>query len=273
MELNFDPEDKETVSNVNFVSVDNLPFDAWCPFYANCEGRHILGGGSDNYKVVELDNNWVSLPSCNLDRFWADCFYIKNNLFVAGGIGSGSIDTIERIEIKVDDNGGRWEVLANKLPYPVIGHTTSVLSNDQVYLIGGYKKDSEYTNQVWKGKIGEDKEITFSELPSMVNKRSRHFSFAIKEKLYIFGGEEDRNKKSQVEIWDGVSFKQGPEFPFYLDRYSNGDNAVLNRNGIIIVLTQQKGILTYNPLSGKINHFEEFKVKDNDRYGYAALLL
>ena len=81
MELNFDPKDKETVSKVNFINVDNLSFDADDPFSANCKGRHILGGGSRNNKVVELDNNWVSLPSCNLDRFWADCFYIKTRSF------------------------------------------------------------------------------------------------------------------------------------------------------------------------------------------------
>ena len=276
----FDKDDNEVITKVEHSTINDMPFNADYPFYLNVQGRLIVGGGNKKRKVAALDSlNWVDLPPLNFNRYDASSFYINGTLFVAGGLDHSQgnyLDSIERLKINSNDTEERWETCKETLPYKVIGHTT-VIFNDNIYLIGGLVECLGATNKIWKGTIDDRNEITFKEVPPMQNKRYYHFSFSYSNKIYIFGGEEDNGK---VEIFDGQGFIQGPQFSFYLSRF-NGDNAILNMNGIIIITIRGKpqegktkeGIIIYNPLTGKITHYPEFKLKDKDRLRFAALLI
>ena len=143
---------------------------------------------------------------------------------------------------------------------------------DQELVVG--ESYLEKKNEVWKGIIQGD-EINFEQLPSMKNKRERHFAFAIQGKIFVFGGEERYwCENSKIEIYDPITkqWTDGPLLPCYLDKWIG--NAVMNRQGKIILMTKEKGIGIFDPENNFIDFFEgQFQMRENDRERYAALLI
>ena len=166
------------------------------------------------------------------------------------------------LKIDTNGNGSDWESYGT-LPRPLLGHTMTLLRNEIVF-IGGY--------EAWKGII-QGNDIRFEQLPSMKNKRFRHFAFAIKGNIVVFGGEENTNIK--IEKYDPITkqWTDGPLLPCYLSK-GNGDNAVMNRQGKIILMTNEKGIGIFDPENNSIDFFQgQFQMRENDRKSYAALLI
>merc|ERR1712012_209340 len=99
----------------------------------------------------------------------------------------------------------------------------------------------------------------------MKNKRIRHFAFAIQGKIYVFGGEENYNENSKIEKYDPITkqWADGPLLPCFVNK-KNG-NAVMNRQGKIILMTNEKGIGIFDPENDSIDFFEgQFQMREND---------
>ena len=277
--LNITFELNGDVSKVSYTVLDDIPNCSWMSFYQRCQDKIIIGGGRgtnpwDNLnQVVEFsENKWKSVPSLNVirDKCPASCF-VNNTLIVAGGYepNYGRLDSIEYIEITNDkDSSNEWNLCRRGLPIKVLAHTISEL-NGKVYLIGGNVIRGTKSNKIWEGTIHPGMEFTFKEIDSMREERIGHFSIVVKNQIHVFGGEKDRSN-SLVEVFDGKEWSVGTHFPFYLDS-SNG-NAVLNRWGLIVITTNEHGIVIYNPVKRTIKCYPDFKLKESREY-YAAVLL
>ena len=149
--------------------------------------------------------------------------------------------------------------------------------DDGFVLIGGFKIGELRTNEVWKGILKDD-EITFENLPPMKHKRSYHFSFSLHGKNFVFGGEENRKENSHIEVFDGEKWIEGPQLPCYMSTTTSFvtnkcDNAVTNRDGKIILLSDKLGIGILDPETLSINFFNsEFKLRDKRSY-FASILI
>ena len=144
---------------------------------------------------------------------------------------------------------------------------------NEIVLIRGSNSNGEKTNEVWKGII-QGNEIKFEQLQSMKSKRSNHFAFEIQGKIVVFGGEENYKENTKIEIYDPTTKKwtDGPLLPCYLNKVTG--NAVMNRQGKIILMTKEKGIGIFDPENNSIDFFEgQFQMRENDRKFYAALLI
>ena len=74
-----------------------------------------------------------------------------------------------------------------------------------------------------------------------------------------------------MEIFDGETWKEGPRLPCYLDT-GNG-NAVKDRKGKIIIISNNLGLGIFDPETLSINFFEsKFRIREK-RSGFAAILI
>ena len=96
--------------------------------------------------------------------------------------------------------------------------------------------------------------------------RTMHFAVAIGEYLYVFGGESCYN--ATVEIFDGENWKLGDEFPFPLNR---GNAQVIVDRELIIVVTNEDGVLVYDAREHTIKEFNKHALREY-RKEHAALL-
>ena len=294
-----DEDDATKINDVSYTSLGNIPFKFTVGFYQSCQGRIIIGDRFHK-NVVELDGiDWVEdLPSLNVTRFNGVSFYhsTSKSLIIAGGLNEGywNVSDIEVLKIDINGNGGEWQIVTGRLPGQLNEFSITEFEDDFI-LTGGkimsYENLAdgayEHTNKVWKGILKEDK-ISFEELPPMKYNRKWHFSFQCQGKIFVFGGEtfensrgqNERLENSQIEIFDGKKWIEGPMLPCYLTRremsYSGifgRDNAVLNRNGKIIILSEELGIGIFDPETLSIDFFQsQYKMREV-RTEFAAVLI
>ena len=279
LNIYFDDINPAKIVNVSFSSLQRIPFKYSAGFFESCQGRLIIGGGLHTNQVAELDgiDFMVDLPSAKIQREGAASVYLsgRKTLIVSGGKAWNAyygVDSIEMLRIDTNSNDMEWKLHHSTLPHPLRYHTMTQLGND-IVLIGGGNFNYEKRNEVWKGII-QGNEIRFEQLPSMKNERSEHFAFAIQEKIYVFGGEEYWNKNSEIEIYDPITkqWTDGPLLPRRSNKYKN--NAVMNRQGKIILMLKEKGIGIFDPEKNSIDFFQsQFQMRENDRDRYAALLI
>ena len=283
LNIQFDVDNPAKIVNVSHSSLPRIPFEYYLGFYESCQGRLIIGSGDRSLQIYELDgiDFMDDLPSTKIQRVDAAAVYHSGNktLIMSGGYDKNAgevVDSIEMLKIDTNSNGMEWKLHHCTLPHPLYYHTMTLLRNE-IVLIGGGKSYSDKTNEAWKGII-QGNGIRFDQLPSMKNKRSGHFAFAIKGIIYVFGGEENEDKNSKIEKYDPIikQWTDGPLMdygPCYLSKWF-GDNAVINRQGKIILLKKGKGIGIYDPEKNSIDFFAgQFQMRENDRRGYAALLI
>ena len=270
------------ISEISYSDFTDMPNSNWMTFYQKCGNKIIIGGGRgsepwDNLsQVVEYsEEKWSIFPSLNVtrDKCPASC-YVQGTLIIAGGYepSQGRLDSIEFTEISNEKNGSKvWTMCKSLLPVKVLAHTLSEM-NGKIYLIGGNVDNQTKNgncNKIWEGTINNDKEFMFQEVCSMIEGRVGHFSIVVGSHIHIFGGEKD-SSTSFVEVFDGKKLCTGPNFPFDLDR--SNSNAVLNKSGLIVILTNDHGIVIYDPLKRTIKEQNNFKLKGWREY-YAAILL
>ena len=269
-----DEGDPTKINSVSYKSLANIPFASKNGFYQSCEGRILIGSDLYSNKMAELDGiDWMEdLPSMKYNREEAASVYhsATKSLIVAGGWDGGkSLDNIELLKIDSESNGSECVIAEGALPHPLYRQAMTEFE-DGFILTGGWKTSRERTNEAWRGILNEN-EVRFDPLPSMRHKRSLHFSFSFQEKIFVFGGEENRKEKSQVEIFDGETWKEGPRLPCYLDT-GNG-NAVKDRKGKIIIISNNLGLGIFDLETLSINFFEsKFRIREK-RSGFAAILI
>jgi len=267
------------ISEISYSDFADMPKSNWMAFYQKCGDKIIIGGGRgsepwDNLsQVVEYsEEKWKNFPSLNVirDKCPASC-YVQNTLIISGGYepSRGRLDSLEFIDISNEKNGCKeWTICKSLLPVKVLAHTLSEM-NGKIYLIGGNVTTFCSSNKIWEGTIDNDKEFKFQEVCSMKERRVGHFSIVVENQIHIFGGEMD-SSTSSVEVFDGKELRTGPHFPFYLDR--SNSNAILNKSALIIILTNDHGIVIYDPIERTIKVQNNFKLKGWREY-YSAILL
>jgi len=274
LNIEFDRGNPSQIVDITYISIAKIPYKFKSGWYATCQGRAIIGGGEHGNQTVELDGiSWnADLPSTKVQRWESAFLYHQEtgNLIVAGGRRSnrGYIDTIECLKIDSDGNGSEWMLLKSTLPKALNGHTLTEYQSS-IILIGGHY-DGEVTNEVWKG-IFQDNEIQFEALPPMKQKRHYHFAFHVCGKIYVFGGEN--RFRSCVEVFNGDNWQDGIQIPCKLSRW-DGDSAIMNRHGKIMILSNKMGIGIFDPEEQSVNFFNsQFKMREDDREYYAAVLI
>ena len=288
LNVKFEKSNPANISRVTTTSLPNIPFEFHCGFYENCDERIIIHGNTyihGKYPVAELDSNaWIdNLPSTRIGRSSAAVAYHSKSksLIVTGGWHENMrnlLNSYEILQIDSDGNGKKWQLYGEfpypgrengPLPHPVGGHTMTQFQNDLILTGGRY--DLKSLNEVWKGILQENK-ISFEPLPPMKQQRAHHFAFHFEGNIFVFGGEENDKENSSVELYNGKNWIDGPILPYYLSKW-NGDNAVMNRNGKILIFSNENGIGIFDTENLSVNVFEnQFTLRDN-RSGYAAVVI
>ena len=135
-----------------------------------------------------------------------------------------------------------------------------------MYLIGGNNggRDDALFKRVWEAEINYKHKVfdlDFHEMNSHMDiPRWNHFTLCVKDKMYVFCGETDR-ETSQVEIFDGKSWTLGPKFDVKLNR-EQGDAAVLVDKSVILVTSKRHGIIIYDISKKRFRRLDGPEMKD-----------
>ena len=117
----------------------------------------------------ETDIRWVEVSSMTNPRLEHIAFRMKNEIYVAGGIGhrERTYSCCEKYSLK--DN--KWDMMSHQLPYPLNGASV-VVSKDESFalIIGGRNNNKIVSNKV----IVFTKECGFLEFSSFTLKSTRH---------------------------------------------------------------------------------------------------
>lgn len=263
---------------MSYDPLPDFPYADIGMFFIDCDGRSIIGGGVDRggaEYVSEFNRGkWKKLPSLNFARWGAAPCYFNKTLHVSGGNNQknemGYLDSIEFLDIDSLHTASQWQVCQSRLPCKVDHHSLSFY-NGKLYLIGGYQQiwgSSKPSNKVWEGTFRTKNEIEWKEIVPMTRGRKMHFSVVLNNKLYVAGGESFDNYCS-VEIFDGKSWSLGVEFSFPLSK-GNGQE-VVDREDLIIIITNDNGIIIYNTSDDSIEEFNNYTLREL-RAEHGALL-
>ena len=182
----------------------------------------ILIAGSDYFsetaKHAEIfsweKNGWFEILSMNEEHDGASSFIYEDQMFVAGGYKSKTIETLNLDELPL-----KWKKCATDLPYPCYGHQT-VVHQQRVIHIGGYNE-----NIGRKSDMISELQLTspsiMKELCRMPESRYCHGAEIVDDKVLIFGGQTDKgNRLDSVLEFDPKKneCKRMPPLPYPLSR-------------------------------------------------------
>ena len=171
-------------------------------FGAECDGRYIGGLGKAVYQYTEVAcwQNWHKLPSTNKGREYSrSCTIGSSLILVTGGNENGNSAEL----LNLDENTSscipaaqsrssfwkKWTNCSTKLPVSVHDHTLTRVGRNRVMLIGGYDQDVGASNRAFRGLLTEDqKDVIWDELPSLSTSRNGHFTFRIRDSIFVAGG-------------------------------------------------------------------------------------
>ena len=194
-------------------------------------------------------NGWFEASAMNEDHSEASSFIHKDQLFVVGGSGTKTIETLDLYALPL-----KWKKFADELPYKCGCHET-VVYQQRVIHIGGYN----YTNwNRFKGvcelQFGSPKIV--KKLCEMPKPREYHCAEVFEDKVLIFGGYSSGNTLDSILEFDPKAneCKEMSKLPVTLCRMAtvrwrdevvviggrNRDNQVLN------------DVFMYNCKTGKI---------------------
>ena len=158
----------------------------------------LIAGGYDNKTSTEIfcweRNCWFDVLAVNKGCAVASSFIYKDQIFVAGGVVSKTIKTLDVNELPL-----KWMQFVGKLPYACGGHQT-VVYQERVIHIGGYN----YDEGEWSNVISELQLISpynVKELCRMPEPRVCHAAEIFENKVLILGGQKSLTRKQTL---DGV---------------------------------------------------------------------
>ena len=147
-------------------------------------GRALSNNSTEIYSWEK--NGWFEVSSMSKGHCGASSFIYNDQLFVVGGAGTKTIETLDLNELVL-----KWMKYPGKLPYRGDDHQT-VAYQQRIIHIGGYNYD-----QRWSGMISElqlTSPVSMKKLCQMPDPRSRHGAETFEDKVLILGG-EDRNSR------------------------------------------------------------------------------
>ena len=127
-------------------------------------------------------NGWFEVSPMKEGHAFASSFIYKDQLFVAGGDDSKTIETLDLSVLPL-----KWMKLPVKLPYGCCGHQT-VVYQERVIQIGGFNHDEgERSNVISELQLTSPYRV--KELCQMPEPRNNHRAEIFEDKVLILGGE------------------------------------------------------------------------------------
>jgi hypothetical protein len=173
----------------------------------------ITGGGylfSVTSKSVEIysweKNDWFEVSPMNEEHFGASSFIYNDQLFVVGGIGTKTIETLDLNELPL-----KWMKYPGKLPYRGDDHQT-VAYQQRIIHIGGYNYDQNRQSDMIS-ELQLTSPVTTQRLCQMPDPRSRHGAETFEDKVLILGGEDCNSRPLNSVLEFDVKKNECKEMP------------------------------------------------------------
>jgi hypothetical protein len=131
----------------------------------------------------------------NEGHIGASSFIYNDQLFVFGGLGTKTIETLDLNELPL-----KWMECPRELPYASDDHQT-VVYQQRVIHIGGYNYDEGKVSNVIS-ELQLTSPCTLKELCQMFQPRQFHGAEASEDKVLILGGQDDNDVLDSVLEFD-----------------------------------------------------------------------
>ena len=170
--------------------LNKLPSRKEIPRETPREDMLIAGGRALSNNSTEIysweKNGWFEVSTMNKGHCGASSFTFNDQLFVVGGAGTKTIETLNLNELVL-----KWMKYPGKLPYRGDDHQT-VAYQQRIIHIGGYNYDPRWSDVI--SELQLTSAVTMKKLCQMPDPRSRHGAETFEDKVLILGG-EDRNSR------------------------------------------------------------------------------
>lgn len=160
---------------------------------------YVLGGvaGSNSLNSVErapvgvdgLLGSFATVSSVTLTfaRYGHTTAVIGNYLYVLGGVGSGSLDNLERAPLATNGLPGPFTTISSSLMAARFSHTMVVVGN-YLYVLGG-RTTASVLGSIERATVNSDSSLgSFTTVPTVTLSRSGHKAAVVGNKLYVLGG-------------------------------------------------------------------------------------
>ena len=128
-------------------------------------------------------NGWFEVSPMNENHDGASSFIYNDQLFVVGGLGSKTIETLDLNELPL-----KWTKIPGELPYGCGAHQT-VVYQQRVFHIGGLtihqRRRSNVTSELHLPTF-----CTMKKLCEIAEPRSCHCAEVFQDKVLVLGGEK-----------------------------------------------------------------------------------
>ena len=149
----------------------------------------LIAGGRESrtkfYNSVEIfsweKNGWFELSQMNKEHDGASSFIYNDQVFVVGGCGCETIETLNLNELPL-----KWMKYRGELPDICFNHQT-VVYQQRVIHIGGYEKES--SSDIIR-ELQLTSSVTMKKLSQMPEPRDSHRAEIFEDKIMILGGEQ-----------------------------------------------------------------------------------
>ena len=145
----------------------------------------LIAGGYRDRTGTEIfsweKNGWFEVSPINEKHVEASSFIYKDQLFVAGGLRSKTIETLDLSVLPL-----KWMKFPGKLPYACSLHQT-IVHQERVFHIGGYNNDKRQRSNVIS-ELQLTSPYNVKELYRMPERRVCHGTEIFEDKVLILGG-------------------------------------------------------------------------------------
>ena len=171
-------------------------------------------------------NGWFKVSEMNEKHWWASSFIYNDQLFVVGGWGSKTIETLNLNELPL-----KWMKCPRELPYSCHNHQT-VVCQQRIIHIGGYNHDQGRTSDMIS-ELQLTSPCTMKKLCQMPEPRECLGAEIFEDKVMILGGEGDQGHLNTVLEFDvnKNECKKMPPLPHPLSRMAT----VCWRNQVVVL--------------------------------------
>ena len=155
-----------------------------------------LGNAAKSTEVFSWEKNgWFELSKMNEVHLRASSFIYKDQLFVAGGWYSKTIEKLNLNELPL-----KWMKYPGELPYSCHDHQT-VVYQQRIIHIGGYNHDQGRKSDMIS-ELQLTSPCTMKKLCQMPEPRGCHGAEIFEDKVMILGGESDQGHLNTVLEFD-----------------------------------------------------------------------
>jgi hypothetical protein len=153
-------------------------------------------GAKQNAEIFSWEKNgWYEISQMSEGHTGASSFIYNDQLFVVGGLGTKTIETLDLNELPM-----KWMEFSDELPYVSYDHQTVVYQQCVIH-IGGCNRDEDKKSNVIS-ELQLTSPCTLKELCQMPQPRVYHGAEAFEDKVLILGGKDDNDVLDSVLEFD-----------------------------------------------------------------------